>query len=235
MIRLLAASLLSGEYWIIKLLTIPGMVLFFSFRGFFQAWVAKKLGDTLPERNGFLTMNPRAHINLIGFIMLVLVGFGFGKPIQFDSRCYKHPKRDAAIQVLSAPAAGIIMAFAMYTVVFILDIVALKTGVSNVVFDVVRSIFFYAFDIALWLTVFLFLPLPGFDLYRLIVIFLPYNIYRKLYVLEKYSLWIYIGFILLLRVPVIGDFLYTYLLGYPTSALSWLITKPFELLKTLFV
>ena len=101
-----------------RLLSIPGMILFFSFRGFFQAWVAKKLGDHLPERDGFLTMNPKAHINIFGFIMLLLVGIGFGKPMRFDSTFYKNKKRDTAIQILSGPAAGIIAGFAMYAVYF---------------------------------------------------------------------------------------------------------------------
>ena len=217
----------SAEYWLARLLSIPGMVLFFSFRGFFQAWVAKKLGDHLPEQNGFLTMNPKAHLDPLGFVLLVLVGFGFGKPMQFDGRYYKHPKRDGAIQILSAPAAGIILAFAEYTVFYILQLIGYFTGIlSNSIYAIFLEIFVYAYWVSLTLTVFLFLPLPGFDSYRLIVNFLPYNTYRKLYVVEKYSMWIFIGFIVLLRLPYIGDFLSKYLIDIPVNALLWLISRP---------
>ncbi|MBO4327595.1 MAG: site-2 protease family protein [Clostridia bacterium] len=218
-----------------RLLAIPGMILFFSFRGFFQAWVAKKLGDHLPEQDGFLTMNPKAHINIFGFIMLLLVGIGFGKPMRFDSRFYKHPKRDAAIQILSGPAAGIIAAFGMYTLFFVSnDLIGYFTGLNaGKVYPYISLIFWYGAQIAVFLTVFHLLPLPGFDTYRLIVNFLPYNVYRKFYTIEKYSLWIYIGFILLLRVPVIGDFLYNYLIIYPANAILWLIERPFVLLSNL--
>ncbi len=220
----------SPDYILIKLMSIPGMVLFFSFRGFFQAWVAKKLGDRTPEQDGFLTMNPLAHINIIGFIMLILVGFGFGKPLRFDSRYYKNKKRDGAIQVLSAPAAGLIVSFALYTVYFILAVIGTKLSISGSVYPVLCNIFLYGFQVSLMLTVFHLLPLPGFDTYRLIVIFLPYNAYRKLYKIEKYSLWIYIGFISLLRVPVIGDVVTKYLLDVPFNALAWLLTRPFSLI-----
>ena len=224
----------SADYWLEKILSIPGMVLFFSFRGFFQAWIAKKLGDHLPEQNGFLTMNPKAHLDPLGFVMLVLVGFGFGKPMQFDGRFYKHPKRDGAIQILSAPAAGIILAFAEYTVYYILLLIGFFTGIlSNSIYTIIMQIFELAFWISLTLTVFLFLPLPGFDSYRLIVNFLPYKTYRKLYNIEKYSMWIFLGFILLLRLPVIGDFLSKYLIEIPVSALAWLVTRPHTLISWL--
>ena len=218
-----------------RLLSIPGMILFFSFRGFFQAWVAKKLGDHLPERDGFLTMNPKAHINIFGFIMLLLVGIGFGKPMRFDSTFYKNKKRDTAIQILSGPAAGIIAGFAMYAVYFILyGILGRYTGLySNNIFNYLCLIFLFGTQIALLLTVFHLLPLPGFDSYRLIVNFLPYNVYRKFYVIEKYSMWIYIGFLLILRIPVIGDFIFNYLIAYPANGLLRLIRLPFDLISKL--
>lgn len=211
------------------------MILFFSFRGFFQAWVAKKLGDHLPERDGFLTMNPKAHINIFGFIMLLLVGIGFGKPMRFDSTFYKNKKRDTAFQILSGPAAGIIAGFAMYAVYFILyGILGRYTGLySNNIFNYLCLIFLFGTQIALLLTVFHLLPLPGFDSYRLIVNFLPYNVYRKFYVIEKYSMWIYIGFLLILRVPVIGDFIFNYLIAYPANGLLMLIQLPFDLISKL--
>lgn len=208
------------------LLSIPGFILFFSFRGYFQAWVAKKLGDHTPEADGFLTMNPMAHINLIGFICLLLCGFGFGKPIRFSSRNYKNPKRDGAIQILSAPAAGIILAIAMCFIEVFLEYIGIKAGITADAYVYLLYIFGYAFTISLSLTVFLFLPLPGFDLYRLVANFLPYKYYKSLYTIEKYSLFIYIGFLLLINLPVIGPVVRTYLLDIPIGFLANCIYKP---------
>ena len=213
---------------IVILLSIPGMILYFSFRGFFQALVAKKLGDTMPERNGFLTMNPLAHINPFGFLLILLVGFGFGKPVQFDPSCYKHPKRDGAIQILSAPLAGIIVGLALYTFYFIFYVIGHYSGIlSNDFYHYFMLIFLYGFHIAISLTVFHLLPLPGLDTYRLVVNFLPYRIYRKFFFIEKYSFWIYIAFLLILRTPVVGDFLVKYLLTIPSNAIIWLLSRPF--------
>ena len=219
--------------WILQtVLSIPGMVLYFSFRGFFQAWVAKKLGDTLPERSGYLTMNPIAHINPIGFLMILIVGFGFGKAIQFDSSRYKHPKRDGAIQILSAPAAGLILALALYALYFIIyQVIGGLTGLAaNKIFYYVGLVLYYSCYISVALTVFHLLPLPGLDTYRLIVHFLPYNVYRKIYVVEKYSLFIFIGFLIILRIPGFGDTVRYYLLELPTAFFMRLISAPFDLI-----
>ncbi len=211
------------------------MVLFFSFRGFFQAWVAKKLGDTLPERNGYLTMNPLAHINPIGFLMILIVGFGFGKSIQFDSSAYKHPKRDGAIQILSAPLAGIILGFVLYALYFIVyELIGGLAGImDNKIIYYIGLVLYYSCYISIALTVFHLLPLPGLDTYRLIVHFLPYEYYRKIYQIEKYSLWIFLGFLILLRIPVLGDNIRYYLLDLPISGIMRLIALPFDLILKL--
>lgn len=221
-----------ANYLIEKLLIIPGLVLFFSFRGFFQAWVARKLGDDTPANMGFLTMNPLAHIHPIGFICMLLVGFGFGKPMQFNSRYYKNPKRDGAIQILSAPLAGLIVASIMYFCYELCLVIGYHGNwIGSNVFDILLLIFILGFQLSINLTVFLFIPLPGFDGYRLIANFLPYRHYRKLYEIEKYSLYIFLAFIILLEVPAVANFLiYT-----PANFLTSIIAKPWNLLFSLFV
>ena len=232
----LFSSNISNNYIIGKLLIIPGLIFFFSFRGYFQAWTAKKLGDNLPASMGFLTMNPLAHIDIIGFICMILVGFGFGKPIQFDSRNYKNIKRDGAIQILSAPLAGLIVAFVMYFFYEVCLLIGYYSNLfSNDTFNILLLIFYLAFHLSISLTIFLFLPLPGFDSYRLIANFLPYRHYRKLYTIEKYSLFIFLGFIFLLQAPGIGDALSLYLIDIPTGYLASIISAPWRFLFGLFV
>lgn len=217
------------------LISIPGLLLFFSFRGFFQAWVAKKLGDYTPAQMGFLTMNPMAHIDLIGFICMILVGFGFGKSIQFDSRNYKHLKRDGAIQVLAAPVSGLIMGFGMSFLFYLLILIgSWQDLLLNKTYVVLYTIFYEAFRLSIYLTVFLFLPLPGFDSYRLIANFLPYKHYRKLYTIEKYSLFIFLGFIFLLQAPGIGEFLEIYLIHIPSGFIMHVLSAPWRFLLGLF-
>lgn len=234
--ELLALSSNMSNMLIEKLIIIPGLLLFFSFRGFFQAWVARKLGDETPANMGFLTMNPLAHIDPIGFICMLLAGIGFGKSIQFSSRNYKNLKRDGAIQILSAPLAGLIMAFVMYFLYAVLYIIGGRMNLlNNQTYYIILLIVMVAFDAAITLTVFLFLPLPGFDSYRLIANFLPYKYYRKLYTIEKYSLFIFLGFIVILQLPGIGDTLYYYLIGLPSDFLSNILSAPWRLMMKILL
>ena len=226
---LMALSSSTSVYLIKKLIMIPGLLLFFSFRGFFQAWVARKLGDETPANMGFLTMNPMAHIDPIGFICMILVGIGFGKPIQFSSSNYKNIKRDGAIQILSAPVSGLLLAFCISFVYNLLFFIGAKGDfLANQTYGIFIDIFGAAFSVAIVLTVFLFLPLPGFDSYRLVANFLPYKHYRKLYNVEKYSLFIFLGFLLILEIPGIGDTLYYYLIGLPSGFFSVILSAPWE-------
>ena len=66
---------------VITLLSIPAYLLFFTARGYGQAWTARRLGDDTPALNGFLSLNPLAHINIIGFICLIILGFEGGFPL----------------------------------------------------------------------------------------------------------------------------------------------------------
>jgi len=77
---------------------------------FAHAWSADRLGDPTPRLQGRLTLNPLAHLDPIGTLMLLLVRIGWGKPVQFDPFNLKNPKRDAAIISLAGPASNIILA-----------------------------------------------------------------------------------------------------------------------------
>ena len=79
---------------ITKVLMLPGIIIGLSFHEFAHAWVSDRLGDPTPRRQGRVTLNPLAHIDWMGFICLVLVGFGWGKPVSIDPRYYKHRRRD---------------------------------------------------------------------------------------------------------------------------------------------
>ena len=57
-----------------------------------HALVATKLGDDTPKQNGRLTLNPLAHIDVIGAVMILLVGFGYAKPVPVNPRNFKNPK-----------------------------------------------------------------------------------------------------------------------------------------------
>ena len=68
------------------LLTIPGVLIALTFHEFAHAYAADKLGDKTPRIQGRLNLNPLSHIDPFGFVFLIVAGFGWGKPVQIDSR-----------------------------------------------------------------------------------------------------------------------------------------------------
>ena len=243
------------SYIIDQLLGIPGFMLFLCFRGFFEAWTAYKLGDDTPLQNGYLTMNPKKHINPIGFLFLIIFGFGFSNPVPTNSRHYKNIKRDHAIQILSAPFSGVILmaaaSFVLYLCCFIgskagllltvpegyawysgyslLQVAVQNGGTGMVLFNAFLIILAQTARVSIYLSIFFLLPLPGFDGYRLIANFLPYKYYSALYKVEKYSIYIFIVFLLLIQfVPGIYS-----IVSVPAEFLmdkvGWLFSKIFPI------
>lgn len=79
---------------------------------FAHAKMADHLGDPTPKLQGRVTLNPQKHIDPIGLLLLFIVGFGWGRPVQFDPFNLKNPRRDAAIISLAGPVTNFILALA---------------------------------------------------------------------------------------------------------------------------
>ena len=78
---------------------------------FAHAWVADRFGDNTPRANGRLTLNPLAHLDPIGTIMMILVGFGFAKPVPINPYVLQRHSRSAPMLVsLAGPASNLVMA-----------------------------------------------------------------------------------------------------------------------------
>ena len=75
-----------------------------------HAFVADKLGDKTARLSGRLTLNPMAHIDILGAIMILFVGFGYAKPVPVNPRNFKNPKKGIALTALSGPFSNILMA-----------------------------------------------------------------------------------------------------------------------------
>jgi Zn-dependent protease len=92
------------QFAIIALISLP-------VHEFAHALVAIVLGDETPRKMGRLTLNPLAHVDFVGFIMLVLVGFGWAKPVVFNPANLKKPRRDEILIALAGPFSNILFAF----------------------------------------------------------------------------------------------------------------------------
>lgn len=158
-----------------------------------HAWAAEKMGDDTGRQQGRITLNPFAHLTLWGSLMMVLVGFGWGKPVSVDPRNFKNPKKGMVLTSLAGPASNFIMAFLAMIVYKVLAI----TGVvnDNSTMQMVAWVFLYVTIINISLAVFNFLPIPPLDGSKIFNAVLPEKWY---FTIMRYENIIFIVLIILI-------------------------------------
>lgn len=182
--------------------------------------VANWLGDDTAYYQGRLTLNPFAHLDLLGTISMVLFGYGWAKPVPVNPRRFKCNMRlGMALTALAGPVSNLILA--------LLCTIFLKG--TNLIGDVSGQEFFYflgwvfaSMCIAnIGLAFFNLLPIPPLDGSRILNYFLPYRAQQFMDRLENYSMYIIIG---LLIVSDRTD-LFGIILSYPMQGIIWLFDK----------
>ena len=163
-----------------------------------HALIAVKLGDDTPRLRGRLTINPMAHIDWVGAIMIFLCGFGYAKPVEVRMRHFKKPKRDMAIVALAGPVCNLIQALVFMFLKAACSFGAYKTG--NEVMAYMGIFFLYAASININLAVFNLLPVPPLDGSRLATALLPAKYYYKI---MQYERQITIGLFILIITGVL--------------------------------
>ena len=88
------------------LIELPSILFGLSIHEFFHAYTAAKLGDPTAEKQGRLTLNPIAHLDPIGFLLLIFAGFGWAKPVPVNPFAFKHPKRDDILVSIAGPLSN---------------------------------------------------------------------------------------------------------------------------------
>ena len=95
----------------VLVLLIPVLLFALVFHEFAHGWVANKLGDPTAKDAGRLTLNPMAHLDIFGSLMILFVGFGWAKPVPVDSRYLANPRIDMMKIAFAGPAANLLLAF----------------------------------------------------------------------------------------------------------------------------
>ena len=101
----------SSNYIVSFLLCLPVMFLSLSLHETAHGFAAYKLGDPTAKNLGRLTLNPFKHLDPIGFLCMMLAGFGWAKPVPINSRNFKKPRRDIAISSIAGPVSNLLLAF----------------------------------------------------------------------------------------------------------------------------
>ena len=88
---------------------IPGFILGLTLHEFSHALVADRLGDSTARRMGRLTLNPLAHLDLFGSLMLIFAGFGWAKPVPVNYHSLRSPRRDMALIAVAGPVSNVVL------------------------------------------------------------------------------------------------------------------------------
>lgn len=195
---------------------LPGLLIAMVIHEYAHAQVAVWLGDFTPRLMGRLTLNPKAHVDPIGMLMLFLVHFGWAKPVMINPRNFKNPKRDDILVSLAGPAANFITAF--WALLALLIYNRMGGDMTAGVYLVFQMIIEYNIGFG----IFNLIPLPPLDGSHVLMQLLPRDMAYKLAELERYSFLI---LIVLLMTPVLSMIL------IPCRALIWqiftLLLSPF--------
>ena len=140
----------------IIILLIPALVFSLSFHEFAHAWMAYRLGDNTAARLGRLTLNPISHLDPIGSLALLLMGFGWAKPVPVDPRYLENPKKDMVKVAAAGPISNIILAIVAALVLRLLFSTDLLT--NNI-----KTFFIIFMQINITLAVFNLLPVSPLD------------------------------------------------------------------------
>lgn len=170
---------MNADVILTKILMLPGIIIGLSFHEFAHAWVSDRLGDPTPRRQGRVTINPLAHIDWIGFLALVLVGFGWGKPVQIDPGYYKHRRRDEFLVGIAGVTMNLLIAVLFSIPARFIVKSFSGAAVSDLVYNIYLMIF-YIVSVNIVLMIFNLIPCPPLDGWGLIT-----QIFR----LDRYSWW----------------------------------------------
>ena len=110
------------------LLAFPGRILALSLHEFAHGWVANRCGDPTAKMMGRLTINPLKHLDPLGTVLMLVVGFGWAKPVPVNPRNYRNPRRDD----LMVSLAGVTMNLVMFVVSVILMAVFVALALGRV-------------------------------------------------------------------------------------------------------
>lgn len=184
--------------------------------------VANWLGDPTAKQEGRLTLNPLAHLDPVGFLMMMLVGFGWARPVPVNPRRLRKPRRDMALVSLAGPATNLLLALLSGLIfclllafgIFPMDFSQQYEAISAS--NVISYLFYIFMRLNIGLALFNLIPLPPLDGSNILVSFLRPNAAARYLQVRLYTQYIILGLIAI---------------SWFSGTLSYYIWYPFDWLR----
>lgn len=173
---------------------LPGIIAGLTVHEFSHALVAHKCGDSTSRDQGRVSLNPLKHIDLLGFIMLLVAGFGWAKPVQFNEGNLKNPEKDVMKIAVAGPLSNAFLAMFLSVIFSLLrNFVTTFSGTGG---QFLGEALLYGIYINWGLFIFNLIPLPPLDGSHLLLHYFKRKpaLYNGLY---RYGSWIFLGLILI--------------------------------------
>lgn len=186
---------------IMLLYMLPALLVSLTLHEWAHAYVAYRCGDPTARNLGRMTLNPLAHLDVFGFLCLLVVGFGWAKPVPITPRNFKHKRRDEVLVSL----AGVTMNFILLVVSILIFAVCLRFNASLFVNEAFMYIMQYFMMYNVVMMIFNLIPIPPLDGSHILEIALVRHVNPKFfYYLHRYGMWILMALLLLnvLSIPL---------------------------------
>jgi len=188
---------------------VPVILFSLTIHEYAHAYIANKLGDDTAKRLGRLTLNPLKHLDPIGTILLILVHFGWAKPVPVDPRNFKDPKKDMLYVAIAGPISNIITAIISALLLKLMVFNLASSGAFGAYSEPLIQFLVWMIFIGVVLAVFNMLPIPPLDGSRVLYGLLPDHLTYSIKKIETY------GILILFAVILFGGRVFSYILVYP--------------------
>ena len=172
----------------------------FTFHEYAHAAAAYRFGDPTAYKLGRVTLNPMSHLSLLGLLFILLLGFGWARPVPVNRSNFKHPRLMSIIVSAVGPLSNLIVAVISAAVVYGIFSAGWMDGTSTGAVKAVGLIFYYLVHMNLLLFIFNLIPLPPLDGYRILEDLAPIRMRLQM---MKYEAWgVYIFLLIVFITPL---------------------------------